>query len=83
MPQRRGAHVTVLVLAWAYVLSARWVEIISRASPITYTDNSGPWVLKKDEPAKDAMVVQLPPNTAVDAARWWAAVLSKGEGWSA
>lgn len=73
----------MLILAWAYVLSARWAEIISRASPIAYTDSLALWALDETEPAKDAMVVQLPPNTKADTARWWAVVLAKGEGWSA
>lgn len=83
IPQRRGGHVTVLTLAWTYVLSARWADIISGASPIMYTNSLGSWVLKHNEPAKDAMVVQLPPNTGPDTARWWATVLAKGEGWNA
>ncbi|EOA85929.1 uncharacterized protein SETTUDRAFT_110951 [Exserohilum turcica Et28A] len=32
-------YLAILVLAWAYVLSARWVEIMSPACSLTYTDN--------------------------------------------
>ncbi|EMD66084.1 hypothetical protein COCSADRAFT_197610 [Bipolaris sorokiniana ND90Pr] len=32
-------YVTVLVLAWTYILSARWAEIMSPACSLTYTNN--------------------------------------------
>lgn len=34
-----GGQISVLTLAWAYVLSARWSEIIPGAAAIEYTDN--------------------------------------------
>lgn len=37
-------HLTVLVLAWAYALSARWAVIMSQASPLQYTDSQAEWV---------------------------------------
>jgi hypothetical protein len=36
-------HLVVLIYAWAYALSARWVEIIPRASPLEYTASQAPW----------------------------------------
>ena len=35
----QGCHVTVLIFAWAYVLSSRWTEIIPGAGPMRYTDS--------------------------------------------
>ena len=80
-----GHHV-VLIFAWAYVLSARWSEILPRASPIEYITTQAPWIAqqvsgeagKNDRP----MVVDL-GNLTGEAARWWEAVLAPGEGWRA
>ncbi|UPK90967.1 hypothetical protein LCI18_001902 [Fusarium solani-melongenae] len=65
-------HLTVLVLAWAYALSARWADIIPQASPL---DQS------YDKRNADA-IVEL-GVVSDDAARWWEAVLSPGQGWRA
>ncbi|KAH7219632.1 hypothetical protein DER44DRAFT_879520 [Fusarium oxysporum] len=37
-------HLTVLLLAWAYALSARWAEIFSQASPLEYTGSQAEWL---------------------------------------
>ncbi|EEU47533.1 uncharacterized protein NECHADRAFT_35839 [Fusarium vanettenii 77-13-4] len=42
--QQYDNHLTVLVLAWAYALSARWADIIPQASPLEYTDSQAEWV---------------------------------------
>lgn len=73
------------MLAWAYALSVLWAEIIPRAS-MEYTASQAPWILNSD-PSKRAeddehMNVEL-EDLSGEAARWWAAVLSTGEGWKA
>jgi hypothetical protein len=77
-------HLVVLIFAWAYALSARWAEIIPRASPIEYTTSQAPWIAHRvsGEAAENGrpMVVEL-GNLTGEAARWWAAVLAPGEGW--
>jgi hypothetical protein len=79
-------HLVVLFYAWAYALSARWAEIIPRASPIEYTTSQAPWVTNEvsGEAAENGkpMVVELGKLTG-EAARWWAAILAPGEGWRA
>ena len=79
-------HLVVLMFAWAYALSARWVEMIPRASPMEYTTSRAPWTaLSVSREAVDSgrsMVVELGKLTG-EAARWWAAVLAPGEGWTA
>lgn len=76
-------HLTVLVLAWAYALSARWTSIISGAAPLQYTASQAKWAgtrhLQKDEAS---VIVQL-GSINDEAARWWAAVLAPGQGWKA
>lgn len=79
-------HLVVLMLAWAYALSARWTEIIHRASPVEYTASKASWEAPtaSSEGASDGgyMVVEVGEVTG-EAARWWAAVLAPGEGWKA
>jgi hypothetical protein len=79
-------HLVVLMFAWAYALSARWAEIIPRASPIEYTASQAPWttdaVFEEGGENGIPMVVELGELTG-EAARWWAAVLAPGEGWKA
>lgn len=79
-------HLVVLIFAWAYALSARWAESIPRASPIEYTPSQAPWIARQVscEAAENGkpLVVEL-GNLTGDAARWWAAVLAPGEGWTA
>ncbi|KAI5866408.1 hypothetical protein GGS23DRAFT_602766 [Durotheca rogersii] len=77
-------HLVILIFAWAYALSARWAEIIPRASRMEYTTSQAPWAVYavSDEAADNSkpMVVELGKLTG-EAARWWAAVLAPGEGW--
>jgi hypothetical protein len=77
-------HLAVLTFAWAYALSARWAEIITRASPIEYTASQAHWTLRQGSghATGNEMVIEL-GNLTGEAARWWAAVLAPGEGWKA
>lgn len=73
----QGCHVTILILAWAYVLSARWTEIIPGAEPIRYTN-----IRPDPNPGYEKVTVDL-GNVSADAARWWEAVLAPRQGWLA
>jgi hypothetical protein len=74
-------NLTVLVLAWAYALSARWTSIISGAAPLEYTASQAKWAGNRHRPRDEAsVIVQLGPIND-DAARWWEAVLAPGQGW--
>ena len=79
-------YLSVLTLAWAYILSARWAEIMPEGASLVYTDNTA------DDSATDAQTVPLHDHKNLevdigdagsDEARWWAAVLSPGRGWQA
>jgi hypothetical protein len=77
----RGNHLCILTLAWAYVLSARWAEIVPGATAPEYTDHSA---IREDSGTKDAgrcVRVDLGPASD-DASRWWAAVLAPYQGWT-
>ncbi|KAI6772918.1 hypothetical protein HG530_003876 [Fusarium avenaceum] len=72
-------HLTVLVLAWVYALSARWVEIFPQASPLEYTDSQAEWLATPT--CDNAEAIVHVGNVSDDAARWWAAIISPGQGW--
>ncbi|KAI1421060.1 hypothetical protein F5Y12DRAFT_65640 [Xylaria sp. FL1777] len=77
-------HIAILVLAWAYVLSARWAEIIPRASALEYSESLAPCKARptreKNDSNATSAVVDI-GNANDKAARWWAAVLAPGQGW--
>ncbi|KAL2127532.1 hypothetical protein VTI74DRAFT_10581 [Chaetomium olivicolor] len=80
----QGNHVSILTLAWAYVLSARWAEIVPGTTPLEYTESRAGWG-QPDTTSSDAsgneILVDLGPVPDV-AARWWAAILAPNQGWT-
>ncbi|KAG5966888.1 hypothetical protein E4U57_001591 [Claviceps arundinis] len=80
-----SGHICLLMLAWAYVLSQRWTELVPGAEAIEYTESSAALslsdsvggVVQTDDPVVDLGVA------TDEAVRWWAAVLAPGEGWVA
>jgi hypothetical protein len=80
-------YLPVLILAWTYVLSARWAELMPTTCSIEYTHalaahNSVRNNTKTD--CNDQNTVFIDVNYADQAeARWWSAVLSPGQGWRA
>jgi hypothetical protein len=80
-------HITVLILAWTYILSARWAEIIPGASGPEYSNCEAEWDDKNLPPERaptdsTAAIIDL-GDIDDDAARWWAAVLAPEGGWNA
>ncbi|KAG6068739.1 hypothetical protein E4U32_007604 [Claviceps aff. humidiphila group G2b] len=81
--RQHGGHISLLMLAWAYVLSQRWSELIPGAADIEYTNSTAAlWAGGNDFKETDSLVVDLGVVTD-EAVRWWAAVLAPGEGWAA
>lgn len=76
----------MLILAWAYVLSARWAEIMSGHVSLVYTsskaDLSHPNTPTSPQPNGTDLEVDL-SDVSPDEARWWAAVLAPDQGWQA
>lgn len=76
-----GNHLGVFVLAWAYILSARWAEIIPGAE-ISY--NAGGKEPDSDAPITQEKRITLSTGTGgADALRWWMALIAPGHGWLA
>ncbi|CEI68291.1 hypothetical protein FVEN_g5539 [Fusarium venenatum] len=72
-------HIPVLLQAWAYILSARWAELIPSAR-VRFSgeiDGSPPKVNKEA-----AATINIGAVSG-DAARWWNAILSVKESWDA
>jgi hypothetical protein len=84
------SHIAVLILAWTYILSARWAEIIPGASGPEYTNFQAttPNVAFESTLSEEAVAdsngfsVDL-GEVDDDAAHWWAAVLAQGGDWNA
>ena len=77
-------YLVILVLAWAYILSARWAEIMPPPCSLTYTDSLAKHydTTIKSDSSQPSIVVDIGPASPKEA-RWWAAVLAKGQGWQA
>lgn len=71
-------HVAILILAWTYILSARWTELIPGANNVHYTGARA--VSSKHEPSSITVPIEARSG---EAARWWQAVLAPGQGWLA
>lgn len=84
-----GNYLAVLTCAWAYILSARWIEMQNLESLGSSQTASHKLLQAQVDLALDGEDA-LPQDINVDigdvqndAARWWSAVLARGEGWSA
>jgi hypothetical protein len=76
-------YLAILMLAWSYILSARWVEVMSASCSLSYTDH----LARHDATTKHRNVLK---SLVVDIGcagpeevRWWAAILAQGQGWRA
>lgn len=76
-------YLSILMLAWAYILSARWVEVMSTPCSLTYTDHQARHAATtKHSDGLQSLVVDIGCGDPEEA-RWWAAVLAQGQGWRA
>ncbi|KAL8912006.1 MAG: hypothetical protein Q9171_002919 [Xanthocarpia ochracea] len=70
-------HITLLILAWAYILSARWVELQRPSTRLVYSPQS-----QKANIPKGATEIDI-GGASQRFIRWWAALLAPGQGWRA
>lgn len=79
--ERESSHLPILMLAWVYILSARWAELIPSAAMSDYNSHQAR-VNSDNGPHKmedDGFHIVVDIGDADDAAaRWWAAVLDGG-----
>ncbi|RAL06091.1 uncharacterized protein BO80DRAFT_469972 [Aspergillus ibericus CBS 121593] len=80
-----GNYLSVLYLAWAYILSARWVELLGRSADhechMGYTPQD---MEDSQQPIKQPMVrIDLGDSVCEEEARWWRSILCSDGGWNA
>lgn len=75
-------HTTILILAWTYILSARWAELLPDSTSLEYEESETPQTGSPPDEEPGSVVVDL-GDTDDSACRWWAAVLAPGQGWTA
>jgi hypothetical protein len=76
-------HIPTLIQAWAFVLSARWAELMLGAQ-ISYQSIPRSKSLNKSTQVSvgDPITINI-GTVSKDAANWWTAILSVGSGWDA
>ncbi|CAG8960928.1 hypothetical protein HYFRA_00002466 [Hymenoscyphus fraxineus] len=85
---RDGNCLAILVFAWSYILSARWVEIQKASGSdyvqdrIIYLPCQAGWRHDANESLPGTIDINL-GDVSICAARWWTAILAKEEGWRA
>jgi hypothetical protein len=77
-------YLAVLILAWSYILSARWTELMPEICSLEYTQAFTPHskAMNNTEQAQDAVHIDIDYADEQEA-RWWSAILSPGQGWRA
>lgn len=75
-------HLEILFAAWAYVLAARWAELLPDAAVVRYTAyEEFSSVHSEVTPANQALATL--DNVDDNARQWWQKVLGPGSGWEA
>lgn len=79
-----NCYLPILILAWSYILSARWAEVLSEPCTLAYTRVKSAEVIDtpRDNVNGDTTEVFL-GDAKDEEARWWASVLAPGQGWEA
>jgi hypothetical protein len=81
---RNENYLAVLILAWAYILSARWTEIMPGPCSLSYTDCQATYHDATASHQNDQNAINIDiGNANPEEARWWAALLAPGQGWQA
>lgn len=80
-----GNYLSVLYLAWVYILSARWVELLSRSADhecyMGYTAQEGEDSQQSDN--HTLIQIDLSDDACEEEALWWRAILYSENGWNA
>lgn len=81
----KGNHLSCLYLAWAYILSARWVELLGRSvdhkSQMAYTAQS--WEGSTQSSEQHMIQIDIGEDACEKEVFWWLAILCSGSFWNA
>lgn len=81
-----GNYLSVLYLAWAYIISARWVELLRRSTnhECHMTYNTHVWENPLPKSDNHSMVeIDIGDDICDEEVLWWRAVLCSENGWDA
>lgn len=82
--EREKNYIPLLMLAWAYILSARWTEIMPGSCSLSYTHTQATQADEStNHPVGEESASVYIGDECPEEARWWAAILSPGRGWEA
>jgi hypothetical protein len=80
-------YVSVLILAWAYILSTKWAEVMPESCSLTYTDRRAgdhpDGKTTKQQRTQQPLTALMIGDAGLEEARWWAAILAPDQGWQA
>ena len=81
--QQDHNYLAVLILAWSYILSARWVEIMPGSTSLVYKSSMADTEVTTTASFDQHMAALNIGDAGPAEARWWAAVLAQDQGWQA
>ncbi|KAJ5124396.1 uncharacterized protein N7515_008221 [Penicillium bovifimosum] len=82
----KGNYLSVLYFAWAYIISARWVELLGRSADhechMGYTSDGmeGPLPQSDNQPMVE---IDIGDDACEEEVLWWRAILCSNDGWDA
>lgn len=80
-----GDYLPLLFLTWAYILSARWAELLKRSvdheCQMSYTAQSCEGLVQSDK--QHTIHVNIGDDACQEEVHWWRAILYSGNGWDA
>ncbi|KAJ5687171.1 hypothetical protein N7536_009790 [Penicillium majusculum] len=78
-----GNYIAVLFLAWAYILSAKWAELLDRSEKHQCSTKYSSETCQEPEASVQPEVIEvdLPPDASEAEIVWWHAILSGTPAW--
>ncbi|CAI7677728.1 unnamed protein product [Penicillium discolor] len=78
-----GNYIAVLFLAWAYILSAKWAELLDRSEKHQCSTKYSSETCQEPEASVQPEVIEvdLPPDASEAEIVWWNAILSGTPAW--
>ncbi|KAJ5562398.1 hypothetical protein N7535_003139 [Penicillium sp. DV-2018c] len=78
----KGNYLSVLYFAWAYIISARWVELLDRSADHECHMDYNPDRMEDPSPQSGAKL-DIGDDACEEEVLWWRAILCSNDGWNA